>query len=408
LIWMITMFKSHHKLKLLLSLGALFLPLLAGGCNQDSIFDDISWETAPTEPKIKGAPSKIVQANIGNGNKLYIANGRLWEYDLSASGGSWNHSDGPGGYVVDVASASGASGDILYALAIDNTSTETLKNDGTGWIRIDPPGDYGFVQNIFGAGDTLFAAGATRSGNDNDYAILYCRQQDSQFNILTETGKAPLTGAGVAGADHYLATLGSGIYKVPFPFPNSGSPAADPATESYIPSVIAGFLQEKAPDPSIGEPGVIIGISRSGHIFRIDSSGVKDPGASLGGIYTGSLALMASPDPQPAPQGSFDKLLLLGFRGSTSYKHGYVEVQFDSANGTPDMTRRIPGENQPSSIQEYRQYDSSLRRYPVEALWVLQDPDPKSPSVIFAATSNQGVYSYRNRSDGGWQWNHEE
>jgi hypothetical protein len=403
---MINMCKSHHKLKLLLSLGALFLPFFAGSCNQDSIFDDISWETAPTEPKIKGAPSKIVQADIGGGNKLYTANGRLWEYDPAFSDASWNQSDGPGGYVADVASISGAAGDTLYALTIDNTSTRALKNNGTGWIGIDLPGDYGFIQNIFGAGDTLFAAGAKRNGNDYDYAILYCRQQDSEFGILTETGWAILTGAGVAGTDYYLATLGNGIYKAPFPFPSSGNPTVDSATESYIPDSIAGFLQV-APD-------TIIGVSRSGHILYIDSSGIKDPGASLGGTHTGALALMDSPDPQPDPQGgSFDKLLLLGYRGSnSSYRHGYVEVQFNGANGNREINSKIPGADQPSSIKDDgrkdQQYTSSLRRYPVTALWVSPNTaDPKSP-LIFAATTNQGLYSYRYRSDGGWQWNHEE
>jgi hypothetical protein len=400
------MLKSYAKMKFLPALGAFLLLFLIAGCNQDSIFDDISWETAPTQPKIKGSASKIVQADLGAGNKLYIANGRLWEYDLQ-SGSSWNRSSGPGGFVADVASTVSNGEGALYALTIDGASTRVWKTkDGTDWTQISPPSasdDYHFLQNIFGAGDTLFAAGRK---NASDYAIHYFRQQDwgSGFARLEETNDAILTGAGVTGLNYYLATLGNGIYKASFP--SSGAPNVE--SVSGLPSgVIAGFLQ--------AAPDTIIGISRSGHVFRIKSSVVENTGASLGGTYTGALALMDSPNPQPDPNGgNFDKLLLLGFKGSnSSYRHGYVEVQFNNANRTHETTARIPGANQPTSIaydsqQKDQQYTSSLRRYPVTALWVLQNPDRASPSVIFAATSNEGVYSYRYRSGGGWQWNHEE
>ncbi|MDR1248685.1 MAG: hypothetical protein LBK63_05205 [Treponema sp.] len=391
------MCKSYTKLKLLLSLGVFFLPLLAGGCNQDSIFDYISEETAPTEAKIKGSPSKMVKA----GNKLYIANGRIWEYDLD--GANWVRSAGPGGYVVDVASTSDSSGSVLYALTIDNTSTRVLKKNGTGWSPVAPDSDYPSIQNIFGAGDTLFATGAKRSGND--YAILSCKQPAEALVNPAPIGNAILTGVGKAGGNYYFATKGKGIYKAPDSDVSAISEAS--ATKDVpdgngnsilapVPMDMAGFLQTKETDP-------IVGISKGGIIVYITGSDVTVYPTALGGTYTGALALMQSPD----PQGIFDQLLLLGFKGSTSYKHGYVEVQFSSAAGTPDVTRRIPGANQPSSIQKEQQYTSSLRRYPATALWVLQAPDPKSPSVIFAATANQGLYSYRIR-DTDWEWNHEE
>jgi hypothetical protein len=399
---MINMVKSYAKIKLLLVLGAFFLPLLTVGCNQDSIFDDISWETAPTQPKIKGSPSKMVEANMG-GRKLYIANGRLWEYDLSASDASWTDKiTGPGGYVADVAFTTDG---VLYALTMDNTSAKVWKKkDGTNWSEVTRPGDYGFIQNIFGAGDTLFAAGANRAGDAYNYAILYYKNPDPAasdpgLRFLTETDYAILTGAGVVGTDYYLATLGNGIYKASFPSP--GNPTVDSVTKDDIIS-IAGFLQ--------AAPNAIIGISRIGHILYIDSSGIKNPGASLGATCTGALALMDN----PAPQDGYDKLLLFGYKGpNSSYRHGYLEVQFKSSNGDHETPSRVPGSSQPSSIKDDsrkdQQYTSSLRRYPVTALWVLPSADPtKTPSEIFAATTNQGVYSYRDRSNGGWQWNHEE
>jgi hypothetical protein len=409
---MINMFRLYTKMKLLPFLAAVFLLFLVAGCNQDSIFDDISWETAPTQPKIKGSPSKIVEASV-DGRKLYVANGRLWECDPSnPAAARWNQASGPEGYVVDVTSVTDGSAGILYVLTINNTSTRVWKKDGAGWTAVARLGDYDFIQNIFGAGDTLFAAGAKRAGDDYNYAILYYQQpdpadQDPGFRFLTETGKSLLSGAGKVGADYYLATLGSGIYKVP----DSGALTATAVTrDPPLPANIAGFLQ--------AEDDAIIGISKGGYILYIDPTGIKDPGASLGGTYTGALALLDSPDPQPDPQGGFfDKLLLLGYRGAnSSYRHGYLEVQFNLVNGDHEGNSRVPGAdpNQPSSIKKDperkdQQYTSSLRRYPVTALWVLPSADPaKTPSVLFAATTNQGVYSYRDRSDGGWQWNHEE
>jgi hypothetical protein len=406
---MTNMFRSYAKVKLLLSLGAFFLPLLMGGCKQNSIFDDISWETAPTEPQIQGAPSKMVEANIDNKNRLYVANGLLWEYDPSASNASWSRIAGPfeGGFVADVASTTNNGASALYALTLDNTSTRVWKgasktNNEIKWTEVNLSGDYRFIQNIFGAGDTLFATGGKNAGNDYDYAILYCKQSDTSFSsqFLIDTGKSPLIGAGKVGNEYYLATSGKGIYKADDTNISGISPLAS------APLGMAGFLQTQDSQAQ----DIIIGVSKDGITVHIDSSGVTVNPASLGGTYTGALALMDNPDPTTS---SFDKLLLLGYMGSSSsYRHGYVEVQFNSADGTHDGTARIPGANPPSSItddgRKDQQYTSSLRRYPVKALWVLQDQDPKVPSVIFAATTNEGLYSYRERSDGGWQWNHEE
>jgi hypothetical protein len=292
--------------------------------------------------------------------------------------------------VVDVASAEG----FLYALTINNTATRVWQKDaaGSGWTPVDPPDAYGFIQNIFGAEDALFATGAKSAGNDYDYAILY--KKSNQFELVKEIDKAVLTGAGKVGGDYYLAARGKGIYRA-----SDADPALALATATpSAPSDIAGLFQAE-------KNAIIIGISKGGSLVRIDSSGPTVDGASLGGnYYSGALSLMDNPEDPPS---DYDKLLLVGIKDPDSlYKQGYMELRFKSSDGTHGGTT-IPGENQPSSVNDYRQYDSSLRRYPVAAFWVL----PKSgdaPQVIFAVTSNQGLYSYRNRSDGGWQWNHEE
>jgi hypothetical protein len=190
---------------------------------------------------------------------------------------------------------------------------------------------------------------------------------------------------------YYLATERNGIYKVDSNF------VATTVTSGPTLSDVAGLLQA-------GE-NYIIGVSTDGRILKIDSFGLEVADTSLGGAYTGALALMDIPQ-----QTDGSKLLLLGYKNkssSTSYTHGYMELQFNGANTLPRGTARVPGSAQPSSVSDYRQYDSSLRRHPVTALWALQ-PENGAPPVVFAATSNDGLYSYRDRSDGGWQWNHEE
>jgi hypothetical protein len=376
------MFSLFAALKRVTPLAAFSLLLAAAGCNQDAIFDYISGETAPTKALIQGAPSKIVEA----AGKLYIANGRIWEYELSGTTERWSRSSGPEGYVADVAATTDGR---LYALTIDNTATQVWRKNDSGWTPVDRPDPYVFIHTIFGAGDVLFATGAKGAG-DNDYAILYCGQSDSALIDSQAAGDVLLTGAGKVGSDYYLAAQGQGIYKAS----GAGSLPTLESADPPIPRDIVGLFQAE-------KDAVIIGISKGGVLVRIDSSGIKVDAASLGGTYTGALALMDSPD----SQGS---LLLLGYKDANSlYKHGYKELQFNSSDGTHDGTPRIPGENQPSSVSDYRQYDSSLRRYPVEAFWVLPKRG-ESPQVIFAVTSNQGLYSYRDRSDGGWQWNHEE
>jgi hypothetical protein len=382
------MFRLFATLERLTPLAAFSLLLIAAGCNQDPIFDYISGETAPTEARIKGSPSKILGVTINEKEKLYLANGRIWEYAPSEPDSSWQRIAGPGGYVADVASTEEA----LYALSINNTATKVWKDKETGWTELAPPGDYGFIQNIFGAGNVLFATGAKRAGDGYDYAILYYKQSDLALTITEVTGDVLLTGAGKIGDDYYLAVWGKGIYKTS----NAGLPTLTLENNPSIPSTIVGLLQ--------ADKDHIIGISKGGLLVLIDTSGVTVDPTSLGGTYTGALALMDSPD----PQNGYDKLLLLGYKDESAlYTHGYMELGFN-LDGTREENRRIPGENQPSSVSDYRQYDSSLRRYPVTALWVLKPAQAGEPSVIFAATTNQGLYSYRDRSDGGWQWNHEE
>jgi hypothetical protein len=378
-----------HMLKLFATLRHLTLPaffsllLLAAGCNQDPIFDYISGETAPTTAKIKGSPSKIVDV----GGNLYLANGRLWEYaSATDANSSWERISGPGGFVVDVASTSG----VLYALTLDNTSSKVWKRKDGAWDELTLPDGYGFAQNIFGAGDALFATVAKGIG-DTGYKLCYSKTDSLMCTILEGADGASLTGAGKIEDTYYLAVWGKGIYKI------SDSGATITLANPSGPTDVAGLLQ--------ANNNLIIGISRGGILLSINASEIKVGDTSLGGTYSGAIALMDSPNQQE------DKLLLLGLkRQSSSYEQGYMELPFKS-DGTYGGAQ-TPGQAQPSSIDDQdgdnpKQYTSSLRRYPVTALWVLPPSESATRPVIFASTSNRGLYSYRARS-GRWQWNHEE
>jgi hypothetical protein len=394
------MFMLYDKSKLLrprMARCAVFsLLILAAGCSQDSIFDYISGETAPTTARIKGFPSRIVSATSGGTEKLYVASGRVWEYDTAAA--AWTRDDGLEGFVVDVAATSGgASGSVLYALTY-NTSSRAWKKDGSGnWGEVFPPAGSGVLQNIFGAGDILFAG--AKSGNS--YAILYYTytQTDAAFKVLREDTTL-LSGAGRVGSDYYLATRADGIYKASG-FGGTDAPAVEEASANIaIPSVIAGFLQAQ----TTGGDDIIIGISKDGHIVYGDSSGLTVHDTSLGGTYVSPPALTDD----PGSDKDQDKLLLLGYQGSGLSDHGYMELLFDIDTGKATGGRRSPGEDGGrTSIEKSGQYETSLRRYPVTSLRVLPLKSGELYPVIFAATTIQGLWSYKER-DGVWQWNFEE
>jgi hypothetical protein len=376
----------------------------ASGCAQDSIFYNISNEVAPTDPLIVGGPTKIIRTE----EKLYVANGNIYEYDL-AGNGTWVGSTKPGGKVQDLAVVSGSGGDTLYALSVTGTGLdfgvwEWDKADDV-WNPIGIAGnDYTVIQSIFGGGDKLFA-GLSRSNDTggNDYAIYY-KEGDKLLLLYKDT--AILSGAGKIGNDYYLATRGSGIYKASFGTSLSVVPLVTKSS-----TYIAGFLQR---------PDLIIAATTDGYILCGTSAGFTSPTTSLGVTFTGAIELTVAYDysktpPAPVPD---KELLLLGIKGgySSSY-HGYVEVDFVTSTLTVGNSARIPGNEDPTSIAATKNYNSTLRKYPVTSIVSLPQiskstaanaPENASDPIMFASTPKDGVYSYRNRSDGGWQWNHEE
>ncbi|AEF84023.1 putative lipoprotein [Treponema primitia ZAS-2] len=385
----------------------LLISLLSGisGCQQDSIFDYISNEVIPTKPFIRGTPSKMVVK--GSNKDLYIANGNaIYRY----AGSRWLWYSNPGKFVTDLAVTKEGTDDTLYALSFTGSGTNT-KVYGVGWVEVGNPTEYPFIQSIFGAGDILFA-GAAPSTNNGSYAILYKKPNENSFTPLP-TGSEPglLTGAGVFGtgasAVYYLSTTKSGIMQIE----DNGSGSFIPVTASTIsgdpiPSNISGLIQTGDLIIASSVDG-----SNSGRIISLS----YDPGiptdippvlptvdshvsATFNYTFTGGLAVMES-----------NFLLLIGVKnGNGSYNHGYREMGITLTTGVVDNSLRDPGKFSPSSIQangnddSYAKYNASLGRNPVNFLQVSSD------GVIFASTQRNGLFSYRNRSSGGWQWNAEE
>ncbi|WP_010255541.1 hypothetical protein [Treponema primitia] len=401
------MFALYDKIKLFAPAVLLPLLIIAAGCAQDSIFDDISHEVPPTKPFIVGGPSKIIEA----GGKLYVTNGRIFEYDLTGNGRWKRSTSGPGGKVQDLAADSG----FLYALSIIGTGRNfqvwQKEKDGSEWTRLTAATEAeGYtVQSLFGTEDQLFMGASISNGGGNDYAILY--KKGTELYFLEKTNGI-LSGAGKIDDVYYLGTLGSGIHMVKKDQldPSIATPdvtAAVSVPMDAIPTRIAGFLQPTGAD-------YIIAASRNGYILYGTKDGFTVPTTSLGGTFTGALALT----PAYTYTGSSSEpvadtmLLLIGIDGRKSYSnHGYKEVAFNIYSGVVDGEYpKEPGIGDPTSIDKNGNYVSTLKKYPVTSMYALEHISEAEPNpIMFASTPKEGLYSYRYRSNGGgWQWNHEE
>ena len=100
-------------------------------------------------------------------------------------------------------------------------------------------------------------------------------------------------------------------------------------------------------------------------------------------------------------------LLLLGVRGSGN-SQGYREILLDRNTGRPPATisLRTPGDNKPSSVDPQKKtgYTAGIAKYPVELILqtpkeVIGTPATEADLPIFAATTLNGLWSYRN---GAW------
>lgn len=363
----------------LVILGGLFL----GSCKFNPIFYEISKETAPKEAIIEGTPSRIVELS----NKLYVANGRLWEYD----GTTWSlmaSQPGAAGTVRAVAATSSS----LYALVVSGEGSSTsavYKWNGSTWSEVSNSTGYR-VETIFGASGTLFAGGHTSSGT---YGVLY----ESSGSLATLSGLASLAstcalvGAVYYGSNYYLAVAGSGIYST-----------NDLSSSSSVNGPISGTTNS---DYNLN--GLILVDSTvvatattddydGGYLLVGNSSSFSQVYSNSSYYFTGALALWYANTPSTKAD-----LLLVGFVDtSSSYSRGYLELPLSSGAMPSSISFKSPGEGSPTTVSDNDTYEQSLGRKAVTALY--QGPNGAN-AVLFASTSLDGLWSCRDQT-----WNKEE
>jgi hypothetical protein len=366
-----TIQKRELKTKGVLLAGFLCLALVS--CSQDSLFYQISNETAPKEPLIRGGPSQIVV----HSSALYVARKYIYKYEYdSVSKYRWERFEPttpPDGDVIDIASA----GTSLFVLTMKNWDAYSMKlwksDDGGGtWAPVANGTGYN-LENIYGGGNTLFA-GAFTGTSSRSYGVLY---YDS-INLVSCTGvTGRLAGAAQIGSTYYVAA-GSTVYS------GTSLTSLSAVTPASFPGSIAGIIE-------VG--GKIAVATVNGHLYQGGGVSFTRHG-SFGGDFTGALTVFYETD------GITPKFLLLGTESDSSYyTYGYREV---SINGSGELTGGFnePGEGN-SSIANRPRYRASLGRRVIRS--IIQTPraiDTNQP--LFASTQSQGLWRYYRSKE---EWN---
>jgi hypothetical protein len=379
---MVKNMKVYFKL-IIFSLSILSIVLQISSCN-DPIFYKVHEETEILEPVISGSPLNFVVYN----DKLYTASGkRIFLY----SNGDWSEWKRMDSNVMMLASTD----DSLYILYYSNSSgmIRRFYDNGNSSEDFNLPHD---VQSIYTFGDILFA-----SVRDNNIYTIYYLDENTlplsyDLTIIADTeSESLLSGAAFDGTYYYLCNS-SGIFCI------------EKNTLSSVLSVI---------EPDTGFSGMInlnddyiAAISIDGRVFEINnavSTEVVKTDFDSNHSSTGALTLWYSDKNDVIPS-----LLLAGrkeiyYSTSTGNSNGYVEFELDETGRIKqDTGYSEPGKNVLSSVENYDRYSSSLGKKPVN--YIIQTPSAIDEEMtLFASTQQNGVWSYRIRSD-GWGWNAEE
>jgi hypothetical protein len=361
--------------------------LLLFSCNQSPLFYNISKETPPKDPVIAGTPSKIVESSVSGAPKLYVANGRVWEYD----GSTWKQTAGqPSGDFKEVAATTG-TGAALYALSVEgtgSTSTKLWKNiDGTTWTLVTNNTGYPILGGIFGASDTLFAG--ARNSDTSQAAVLYDSNGALEIAlgtvVISDAVPGTLVGAVKMSGSYYLAVCGKGVF--------TGN-----AANSISATAVSGTTDTKYRlNGLIAVGNKVVAVGSGGYMLAGDSSNFSEVSGACDTSYpyTGALAVWTD------PSNSANKLLLVGRRYST-YTNGYWEIPLDSGNlPSGAVTLKVPGSSSPTTVADKSTYEQSLGQKVLTALY--QAPGGTLGTTLFASTLKDGLWAYRNGT-----WNAEE
>jgi len=372
--------------------------ILFTACDQEPLFWDIAHEYPPIKPIIEGSPSRIVAAKYPSQSKgnpvLYVSNGEIWQCDTNTTElPVWQKmSPQPRGGKIK---ALAALDDYLFSLDWDG---KIRKWDGTEWSRDPLTETIGTPEQIFGAGNFLFAGaktgtpGSTSDDYSKDYCILAMNVSESTMWLIKEnTGL--LSGVVENGGDYFLGTQGDGIYMTSTPI----VPLTAPPLAAGL-SVI-GIIKHD-------NDNKIVAVTTQRQILYYDGSEFKPSPTTPGFNFSGAMASWK----WKKNDGSEENLLLLGLLNkSGSFGYGYRELEWSERVG-------VPGDNDISSVEKGSQFTSAIGNYGIAALYVLPPnvdykADDDGRPVVYASTVKNGLWSYRSRGEGNGrraQWNGED
>jgi hypothetical protein len=367
--------------------------LLLFACGQDPIFDMISREVEPREPRVKGVPTKMVIFKYETSPDkygMYVADSSLHRYAKNSGGEAvWDEGNIPPlGKIFDLA----ATNNGLYALT-DPDSPKLYRLNGNSWTEVDFDNQgYSRFQTIYGecgsdgkpVTDDLYV-GASNSGGA--YAVFHT----SGGNVtLLKSGVGLLSGAASDGTNHYFATDGGGVYS------SGASWSLVSGTEGAIKGMIL------LPDTSV------IAIRGNGDILTLTSGSAAAKSTSDVQNLRGAAAVW---------EGTSNKLLLIAVQipiSTSNSTYGYRELVLSSNPLPGEIKWKEPG-TAPSTADDNKRYRDTIEPKPVNSL--LQVPEEvDSNRTLFASVQGRGVS--QNNTDGGlWslrkrdgilQWNAEE
>jgi hypothetical protein len=409
-----TTIKRFRPLLCLLIAGA---GVFFGSCNQNSIFYDISIEPDPQDPIIKGMPASLVLLN----DRIYAASlssNTIWEY----SSGKWVKTPlDPGGSIRGMAGTK----KYLYVLIFTTQRPESarlkridLTSAPAEWEEIsreETESNYSRLQSVYySSKDETVFLGAQQQGDERKFAIFYVDGNNKRLSLLKEN-TALLQGAAwdEKTQAYYLATAGNGIFKVPESLSGSEPMQVSLSSLKSETLLVMGIMK-------VGE--TIMAVTKDTYLFYLEGTKFKTIRTAGASNLTGAMGIWREPN-------GTRTLLLLGAQGNTtSLTHGYREVSLKGADATGGLgnvmtvdeeygtlTLMKPGAGRsedwgPSTTDNEAKYEASIGIHPV--LTILQTPENVEPPpqesddwepVIFAGTSKNGLWSYRNK-----QWNAEE
>jgi hypothetical protein len=272
------------------------------------------------------------------------------------------------------------------------------------------------IQGIYGNEDRLFVSGLLKGVTEDglNYAIFYTDSTRTDLGLLAANTRY-LTGVAAdgyaSGSSFFLATAGTGVYKVPYESPGTvlGPAAIVPGTELLNVTGIINLGDRIVSDTTIENAGSeIAAIDRNGYLYGIKNGVFSYRGGILHSVkWTRALSLWQD------PANKLRRILLVNLEGSYS-TYGYGEVPLPVSSSTPPVfelgsnhiTYAVPGQGGTTPYTDTGDYENTIGKYSINQM--MQIPrDIDSSMLLFAATVQDGLWSYKLRTD-GWQWNMEE